>query len=330
MYLSLDFIKISFIIIHISLIIHKLFTDQKLMENNIFELLHARLLHLAQNILCDQEAARSVTLRAIERFQAQFKENEQETVAQKQFVQWTQAVLDEEIENYFQELIQNIKADSNKAEEKLVNILYRRFLCLANHKMKMDREIIDRNDTDDIVQNALQTVFLKCRRSKPKGTFIQWAQTVLNNKYRERRRINIERKNRFKSISQEEYEPIYQKRLVDVMRRRKSEKETSLIKERPLPKAKINQIAEDPLENDPYHLHPVLLVECIDLKKRLLSLVKKMGEQCKRVFEVLFSQGDAKMLYERFPHLSREQMYVVLSRCRSQLKKEAQKWGILE
>lgn len=308
----------------------KAFKGSKTAEDNIFKLLHARFSHLAQNILCDEASAGTVTKRALERIQAQFHEKRKETTAQKSFIQWTQEILDIEIEHFFQELIQEIQKDSKQAENKLMTILHKRFLYLAHRKRNMEKELIHVDDVEEIVQNALQTVYQKSRRIETKGTFIQWAQTVLNNKYRERRRMNIMNKNRFKSLSQEEYEPVYEKRLSDMIPKRKSEKEADPKKARPIPEYATNRNGPDPFDDDPYHWPPVLLVESADLKKRLLTLVRNMGERCKRVFESLFSEGDTKFMFEKFPQMNPEQIYTMVSRCRSQLKAEAMKLGILE
>lgn len=296
----------------------------KTTENDIFENLNARFLHLAQNILCNREAAIKVAHKALDKVRNRYKE----LPPQKSFIQWTQKVLDNEIEYYFQELIKEIKADSAKSEIKLFNILDKRFMYLTNKKIFFDKENLSTEDAKDIIQNALFTVAEKCRTSKPKGTFIQWAQTILKYKYLEYRR-DVKRRKPDKSLSEEEYERVYTETMSDVITKGRGEKE---IKPEELESLKINipdQSDMDPFLNDPNSFSPTIIPEYKDLKRHLLKIVKKMGERCKRVFKVLFSQGDRKFMYQEFPELTGPQIDVIVSRCRKQLKDKALKEGIL-
>ena len=85
----------------------------------------------------------------------------------------------------------------------------------------------------------------------------------------------------------------------------------------------------DRFESDPYDWSPTVLAENKDLKNCLLSLTKKMDERCKKVFEVLFSEGDIGFVYKQFPGLTRERIDVIVSRCRKKLKNEAIRGSIL-
>lgn len=290
-------------------------------DKNI-ELLYERFLHTAQYILWSEEAAKSVTRKAIK----VVREKHKKIPPEKSLLKWAQSILDDEIEVYFQELLKEIKANSKSAETELFKILSERFLYLVNNKISRDTVYIGKENAEDIVQNAIKTVYEKCKISPPKSKFIQWAQQILKNKYWECRKKIIRNEITTESISQEEYEPIYTKKIGDIIKKRRSEK--PMDQESPSLKYS-NSLGREPFEEDPYDWQPIVLLECKDLKKRLLSLVKKMSERCRRVFKILFSGGDSKALYKEFPELTEAQVHVVTSRCRSQLKAKAIEGGIL-
>jgi len=295
----------------------------KTAENDIFENLYARFLNLAQKILCNREAAIEVAQKALDTARDRYKK----LPPAQSFIQWTQQVLDDEIECYFQELIKEIKDCSEKGEVKLFNILNKRFLCLTMNKINNDA-ILSTEDAKDIVQNALLTVAEKCRTSKPKGTFIQWAQTILNYKYLEYRRY-AKRRKPDKSLSEEEYDKAYTETMSAVMKKGRGEKEMIPEETESLQIDTEDESSLDPFVNDPNDVPISIILEYKDLKQHLLSVVKKMGERCKRVFQVLFSQGDRKFMYKEFPELTAPQIDVIVSRCRKQLKDLAMKEGIV-
>ncbi|MFQ5769328.1 MAG: hypothetical protein ACE5HX_02245 [bacterium] len=295
----------------------------KIAENKIFEKLHERFLHLAQYILCNREAAKIVATKALKVVREKYKEIPPE----EKFLIWAQTVLDNEIENYFQERLEKIKANSKTAETELFKILQKRFLFLVKNKINRDNVDLDPEDAEDIVQYALKTVYEKCKTSKPKGKFIQSAQQISSNKYLECRKKILRNKKRMERLTKEEYEPVYTQKIADFIKKKSSEKPMA---QELTPLQKSNSLDRKPFEDDPFDWQPVLLTECSDLKKHLLSLVKKMSERCKKVFEVLFSGGDVESIHKKFPDLTRQQIYVVISKCRSQLKAKAMEKGILE
>jgi len=299
--------------------------NDNFLTNDNLKILYERFLHLVQEILCERESVEIVAKKAVDKIKQQaivFKENEL-------LIKWSQEILDEEIDEYFSELIQGIKQNSKECEKKLFEILNKRFSHLIQKKIYRDRDHIKPEDGQDIIQNALKIVFEKCRSSKPKGTFIQWAQTILNNKYREYRRRVTREHSRIKSLDNEEYEPIYDKRISDVMKKRRisAKLDNSENKKRNL---KVDLDVGKNIFNDAvYRWHPIELSECEDLKKHLLEIVEGMGERCKKVFSLLFSTGDIKVIHEAFPDLSRSRIDVIISRCRKRLKQEAIKRRIL-
>jgi len=181
-------------------------------------------------------------------------------------------------------------------------------------------------DAKDIVQNALIIVYQKCRSAKPRGTFVQWAQTVLSNKYKEYRRAFKRNKSRTESLSEEDYEPMYTKRISDLVSKRKSEKQVKL---KDVAYSSHQSHKKDPFEDGPYDWPPSILVECKDLKNLLLKTVKNMKEPCKSVFMALFSEGDVQAVHRQFPDLTRKQIDVIICRCRKKLKAVAFKERIL-
>lgn len=288
-----------------------------IIDENI-NLLRERFLHLAQHILCNEEAAREVANNAL---------NEVREKAKTEFsISWAQKILDDEIENFFQKFLEEIKADSEKAKRMLFSILDKRFSSLVRKKIINDSIEMTIEDANDIVQNALMTVHKKCRSAKPKGTFIQWAQTILANKYKEYRRAFKIKKTRTESLSQQDYEPIYTKKMSSVVSQRKSEKQ---VVSKEAEQSSNNLLKKDPFVDDPYDWSPSILIESKDLKTSLLRIVKQMEEPCKSVFKVLFSEGDIQAVHRQFSDLTRKQIDVMICRCRQKLKAEALKWSIL-
>lgn len=284
---------------------------------NLFYL-NERFLHLAQNILCDKDAAKEVSDNVIAKIETQFKKEFSSASMLK--------IFDEEIERFFQELITQIRAGSEKSRKLLFKILDKRFSYLLRKKISFDINLMDREDANDILQNSLITIFQKLCYAKPKGTFIQWAQTILLNKYKEyRRRCEIKNK-RIKRLLQDQFEPIYFKTISKVISKRKTEKQ---VKTLGLDSTSSIILNTDPFEEDPYDWKPSILVESSDLKYCLLKIIGKMEEPCKRIFKALFAEGDVQAVHKQFPNLTRSQIDVLICRCRQKLKKEAIKRSIL-
>ena len=292
-------------------------------KNEKIKLLHERFLQLARYVLCVDEAAKKVAENAIK----VIEKNYEKISADKSFIKESKIILDDEIENYFQAILEKIKSNSKGAEEVLYQILQKRFMLIVNNKIQRDSVDFQIEDIEDIVQIALGTVYKKCKESQPKGKFIQWAQEILRYKYLESRRIFFKNKKRVESLSQEEYEPVYTKKIGDFIKKKRSSEKPTEQKLTPLEMSSSSE--RKPFEEDPFDWQPLLLVECKNLKKHLLSIVKKMGDRCKKVFDVLFSGGDVTAIHEKFPDLSKQQIYVIISRCRSQLKAKALERGIL-
>jgi len=286
-------------------------------KNEKNKLLYDRFLHLARYILCVDEAAKIVAENAIK----VIEKNYEKISADKSFIKESKIILDNEIENYFQAILEKIKSNSKGAEEVLYQILQKRFMSIDSLDMQPE-------DVEDVVQIALGTVLKKCKESKPKGTFIQWAQKILKHKYLDKKRIIIKNSNRSATLSQEKFEPVYTKKIGDFIKKKRSSEKPA---ERESTHPDMPDFSErKPFEEDPFDWQPLLLVECKNLKKHLLSIVKKMGERCKKVFDVLFAGGDVKAIHEKFPDLPKERVYVIVSRCRNQLKTIALERGILQ
>jgi len=305
-------------------------------QEEFFQKLSARFLHLAQDILCDREAAVEIANMALERVRGEFKNpaslEQLSKSTSKEFILWTQKVLDNEIENYFQKLVAEIKSGSKKSEGQLFTALNRRFLRLASKRIVGEKENMTAKDVDDIVQNALLTVSQKYRAAQPRGTFIQWAQTILRNKYREYRRKYKKWGWLTGSSIAEKDESTYTKTISDVIIKGRKAKEDNEKEIKPSQRKAADQPENSPVEDV---RDPLEWLIGDDLKTKLLAIVKRMGEQCKRVFQVLFLWGerDRKFIYEKlrdeFPDETSDNIYVIVSRCRKRLKEEAQKGGIL-
>lgn len=297
----------------------------KIKGNRDYKLLYERFLHLAQKILCDADSAKIVAEKALEKIKTDCSLDE----PKETFINWSQRLLDESVEKYFDDLIGSFRNNCREAEKKLFKILNKRFSYLIQHKVYMDKNYINSDDGQDVVQNALKIVFEKCKTSKPKGTFIQWAQTILNNKYRELRRSRRKSSYRIRSLSNEDYEPVYTKRISDVMSTRSSTKEIRPGQVEQMDKEISEGRDQNVFNDDPYRWQPVQLSECEDLKKNLLKIIRNMGDRCKKVFEILFSKADVRSIHEAFPDLSRSRIDVMIFRCRKRLKEQALKRRVL-
>lgn len=304
-------------------------------QKEFFQKLSARFLSLAQDILCDHEAAVAVATKALESAHNEYGK----LSSDENLIKWTQRVLDNEIENYFQQkafdgeienyfqkLVAEIKSGSKKSEGEFFTALNRRFLRLASQRIVGEKENMTTKDVDDIVQNALLTVFKKYRTAQPRGTFIQWAQTILKNKYREYRRKYIKWGRLTGSPITDKDESTYTKTISDVIVKGRKAKEVNEKEIKPSQRKATDQPENNPIEDG---RDPMQWVIVDDLKTKLLAIVEKMGERCKRVFKVLFSEGDQKFMYEEFPDKTKDQINIIVSRCRKRLKELAQKEGVL-
>lgn len=285
------------------------------------QLLYERFLQLIQKILLNAGAAKEVALTIMKTVDSKY------TIDQA--IEQASDIMDYHIENYLKNLITEVKMNSKIAEQKLFTILNRRFSCSVFNKIAKDNIKMSQQDAVDIVQNALMTVLLKCRSVKPikaKGTMIQWTQAILKNKFGDYRRSLKRKLKRLDSLSVQDYEPIYLIKLSDVASKRKQEKG---VNPQHVELSNNNPSDDDPFEIDPYSWQPGNF-ETKDQKKRLLKLVKKMDDRCKKVFTALFSKADVQAVHKQFPELTRKQIDVIISRCRSKLKTAAIKGRILE
>ena len=305
---------------HLNNLISAQYKNSEEFKNNLYE----RFLHLAQNILCDRRASQQVSHDAIESLQNQFAE----LPPDGNIFQHVQSVLDCEIDNFFKKLIQNIECDPG-SEKLLFTILNKRFKMITCKKIAFD-QVLKLEDADDIVQNALFTVFKKCKTAKPKETFLQWAQTILNYKYKECRRKANKQAARIDSISDIKSDAIYAKLLSHYVKKARAVKEADIKETKLLQHKPDHQPEQDPFENDPFSWSPILFTEASDLKTNLLTIVRKMGNRCKKVLKILFDGGDRRTIQERHPDLgSIANIDVILTRCRKKLKEQALKERVL-
>ena len=305
-------------------VIEQAITGLKEASEELIQLFNERFLHLAQNIVCNDEAARIIAKNASEAIRQRLDEMK----SQDSLIQWTQDILDAEIEKYFQGLLHEIKDGSGAVRNKLMKMLNERFSKIIKNKIMYD-EGMTLEDAKDIVQNALKTVSERYRDANPRGTFIQWAQMVLKNKYLEYRRSHFKHRKRSQSLLNEKYEPVYKKRMSDVLQRKRTVKEVTTEEVETLGIQVSDAAKQNALECDPYEWDPAVLVDYMDLKCNLLSIIKDMGKRCRRVFKVLFSEGHVKFVHQAFPNMTRNQIDVIISRCRKKLRLELKKLGII-
>ena len=291
--------------------------------------LNARFFQSAQDILCNEAAAKTVSKRAIEQFEKEYHQHHGKSPRSLSLIGWTQDVLDLEIDTYFYGLLDSIRHHEQDAEKRLLTMLEKRFKKNIQRKVNSDLIHWDKADVEDVVSEAVSTVSNRCLKAEFHGLFIQWAQTVLNHKYQDRRRQKIRRMHREKPVVDETYERVYFQRLSDVVDRRpatevKPEEAESMREQYP------ESDPVDPYEGDAFHFKPDILAEGMDLKEQLLNLVGRMKRKaCIKVFRVLFSEGDRKFMAEQFPNRSSQQIDVLVSQCRKQLRLEAERTGVL-
>jgi DNA-directed RNA polymerase specialized sigma24 family protein len=305
-------------------LIEKAITGSKTAEEKLNHRLYERFFHLAQNILRDDGAAKLVAKNALKVFKYQYEN----ALTQDALVHFIHDILDEEIDHYFQELLGDIRKGSEKAENILMNIMNKRFIRITQKRVQYD-ECLNDDDAKDIVQNALKTVSEKCRDAEPRGTFIQWAQTVLKNKYMEYRKARYRDGQRIHGLSDDGYESGNLKKMNGVLYRKRSVKEVSLSEIETHEYKSSDSADNDVIECDPYRWGPIVWVEYTDLKNSLLSLMEKMDKRCRKVFEVLLTERHVKFVNRAFPNMTRNQIDVIISRCRKKLKKKVQTLGVL-
>ncbi|MBC8184542.1 hypothetical protein H8E88_25890 [candidate division KSB1 bacterium] len=287
-------------------------------KNEKLQLLHERFLHLAQDILWDADAAKEVALNATEYVKANYQLDFPITEAQ--------TIIAQEIEKFFQKLLDKISEGSKTFETKLIDVLIKKFNSSIRYRISHDIFFLTEEDAEEIVQNALITIIEKCKTAKPKSSFFLWAMKVLSYKYLEYRRKVKRTSLRELNIPDEERESKQTIKLGDIVSKRKREKQArSEDADELIP----GNVDIDPFEFDPYDWSPTIFAENKNLKNCLLVLTKKMDERCKKVFEVLFSKGDVRFVHKLFPGLARERIDVIIFRCRQRLKNEAIKRSIL-
>lgn len=318
-------------------IIQQVIQGSKEAEATLFQNFHERFLHLVQQILWIEKVTKEVAKNALESFKKQYQEFIQKT----NFIEWTQELVDEEIDRFFIGLIKKIKEDSDIMKERslkdkeiqfrldqntelFMQVLNRRFMFIGKKKINMDRQVLDINDLKEIIQRTLLVILNKFKTEKFKGKFIQWAQMVFYNKYREYRKKKYREWLRVRSISQEDYEREYKERLNYRSRIKKEEFELTQNMAEMYNKVIREYEKEESYIDDPFTVDPESLVIGKEVRKIIKSLLMKSQDKCKRVFEALLSGCDIHDVYKIYPEIS----YVKAHRCREQLKKELMEWGI--
>ena len=320
-------------------IIQQAIEGSKEAEEEMFQHFYERFLHLAQKILWVDKVTQEVTRKTLE----SFKEQYQRYIQKAHFIEWTQELADSEIDRFFIGLIRTIKDDSDKMKKNLSNnkeikfrldqnieilmqILNRRFMFIGKKKINVDQRVLDTNDLKEIIQRTLLVILKKFQKENFKGKFIQWAQMVFYNKYREYRKKKYRECLRQRSISQEDYEHEYKERLHYSVRYKKEEIEKIQNIDGITKKVIEEYEKEEPYIDDPFTVDPESLVISKEMKNIIKSLLLKSQDKCKRVFEALLSGCDIHDVYKIYPEIS----YVKAHRCREQLKKELMEWGIMK
>lgn len=112
------------------------------------------------------------------------------------------------------------RCGDDSAEDRLFRLLRARFLLLAQRKLR------DRDDSEEVVQEALKTVFEKHREMEFETSFAAWAHRVLENKIltflRTRKRHNDRRENFVEGTAvgvQDQPDSALESRLLDCLRK---------------------------------------------------------------------------------------------------------------
>lgn len=291
--------------------------------------MHDRFLNSAQDILCDSEAAQSVASAAVQKFQKESVKWEKRSLRTQSLLQRAIEYLDTEIDSYFLHMLDKIRHQDRQTEKTFLTMIEDKFRRNIHYKISFDSVHWDKPDIDDVVNEAVSIVSRRGTEAEFKGLFIQWAQTVLNNKYRERRRQKIRQMLRERKIEDEAYEKRYDSRLSDVVDKRRAtevDPEEASVRKRDFPE----QEPADPFAGDVHYFEPDVLIEGEDLREQLLVLVKRIKRKaCAKVFRVLFSEGDRKFMAEQFPNRTKQQIDLIVSQCRKQLRLEAERMGVL-
>lgn len=298
--------------------------NQELMRN-----IHDRFLTSAQEILCHGDLARTAAENAVQRFRDEYIRHNERPPKKCSLIQWAQDVLDLEIDVCFHRMMDQIRNQDKKTEKTFLTMIKEKFSRNIQNKISIDSLHWDKCEIEDVVSEAVIIVSTRCLKVKFKGLFIQWAQTVLNNKYRERRRQKIRKMVRERQIEDEEYEKRYDRRLPDVIGKRQGTevdpKEAEATRQDFADEDPVN-----PFDGDAYYFGPDVLIEGSDLKEQLLKLIKRIKRKaCAKVFRVLFSEGDRKFMAEQFPNHTKQQIDLLVSQCRKQLKLQAERMGVL-
>jgi len=183
----------------------------------LFKLLCERFSRLSQYIFWEGNVTKEVVDAAMQNVRDRFAEwsqsrtkldaKDKDKRQDKPFAKWTQQILDEEIERYFNKIVAEIKAGSRSAEAKLFTILDKRSTYLIKRFFVRYGVLVNEDDVEDIKQKALATISQKYLTSTPRGTFIQWAQKILKHKFLDYRKVYIRNANRMADLAVAENEP---------------------------------------------------------------------------------------------------------------------------
>lgn len=153
---------------------------------SVFEDLRVRFCELVQTILWDREIAKEISDKAIDRASAEFYDYAEmyikDFTAKRNnvsFNDWSRKYINLEINSHFVKIISLARANK-KSETDLLDKLQKhlRYIMKYDHRY---RNISD-DDAQDIVAEALITIYQKYAAAEPQGTFIQWVRKILRNK----------------------------------------------------------------------------------------------------------------------------------------------------
>ncbi len=175
-------------------------------EAKLFQQLCERFSRLTQYILWERDVTKRVVDEAMQNVKGHFAEWARKTDCvtsgnidkrhDESFAKWTQRILDEEIEHYFQKIVAEIKTGSRSAEARLFTILDKRFTYLIKGLFLRYKVVVDEDDAKDIKQQALITISQKYEDCTPRGNFIQWAQQILKYNFLDYLKVHTSNVNR--------------------------------------------------------------------------------------------------------------------------------------
>jgi|GEM_PF-1065468 len=198
-------------------LIKKAISGSEEAKDELFRLLCERFSRLSQYIFWEGNVTKEVVAAAMQNVRDRFAEwsrsrskldaKDNDKRHDEPFAKWTQRILDEEIERYFNKIVAEIKAGSRSAEAKLFTILDKRSTYLIKGLFLRYGVVVNEDDAEDIKQKALITISRKYLTATPHGTFIQWAQQILNYKFLDYLRVHIKNANRTADLAVVENEP---------------------------------------------------------------------------------------------------------------------------